>query len=163
MTAPLLRQYLLYLVLFYAVYQLVRTPSEAVLLCSVFMVSCLFVGFFSLICAGGVLHPAYIGATHAFGRRMGAEVQMGALMRIAATTLDFNQGVFPLLLALPMASLLWPNSPRSDSAMGRARRCAGDDACVGRGDRRFVFSQFYLGYRAGAGTFLCGMLAACIA
>ncbi len=118
LTAPLLRQYLLYLVLFYAVYQLVRTPSEAVLLCSVFMVSCVFVGLFSLICAGGVLHPAYIGATHAFGRRMGAEVQMGALMRIAATTLDFNQGVFPLLLALPMAALLWSNSPKATVRWG---------------------------------------------
>ncbi|GEM_PF-2303332 len=100
-----LKTLLSYLVLFYAVACATAEAEDAAAVARAFAVSAMLVGLLALACAAGWAAPAIVSATRQLGRRITTDMRAGALMRMAATTPDFNQGVLALLAALPVA--LW--------------------------------------------------------
>lgn len=103
----LLLQYALYLALFLAALPCFRAPEDAVFGWRVLAVSAALVGAAGIACAAGLLAPALAGTQTYFGQRIAGDLRGGAFVRMAVTTPDFNQGILPLLAALPAAALLF--------------------------------------------------------
>lgn len=108
----LITKYLWYLLLFGMAAPLFRRPGDAALAGRVFAVSAGLVGVCAVCCAAGWLTPALAGTHEYFGRRLTEDVRVGAFVRIAATTPDYNQAILPMLLALPFL-LVWTANPVS--------------------------------------------------
>jgi tetratricopeptide (TPR) repeat protein len=102
----LFAQYVLYLVLFYAVIVLVRDRRDVSALAWCFVLSAAGVAVLSLFVAAGALYPTLVDATRHLAARLSEDMREGPSVRIAATALDFNQGVLPLLMALPLGLFL---------------------------------------------------------
>ena len=103
----LLLQYALYLALFLTALPCFRAPGDAAFGWRVFAVSAALVGAAGIACAAGLLAPALAGTQTYFGQRIAGDLRGGAFVRMAVTTPDFNQGILPLLAALPAAALLF--------------------------------------------------------
>ncbi len=106
----LLTKYAWYLALFGVAEPLFGRPGDAALAWRVFAVSAGLVGLCAVLCAAGWLTPALAGTHEYFGRRLTEDVRVGAFVRIAATTPDYNQAILPMLTALPFL-LVWVASP----------------------------------------------------
>ena len=102
----LIIKYVWYLLLFAMAAPLFSRPGNAVLAWRVFAVSAGLVGVYAVCCAAGWFTPALAGTHEYFGRRLTEDVRVGAFVRIAATTPDYNQAILPMLLALPFL-LVW--------------------------------------------------------
>jgi tetratricopeptide (TPR) repeat protein/O-antigen ligase len=102
----LIIKYVWYLLLFAMAAPLFNRPGDASLAWRVFAVSAGLVGVYAVLCAAGWFNPALAGTHEYFGRRLTEEVRVGAFVRIAATTPDYNQAILPMLLALPFL-LVW--------------------------------------------------------
>jgi tetratricopeptide (TPR) repeat protein len=109
----LLAQYGLYLFLFYAVIILVPERRVTTTLAWCFVLSATGVALLALLVAAGYLYPTLVDATRHLAARLSEEMREGPSVRIAATALDFNQGVLPLLMALPLCVLLSLRLPRT--------------------------------------------------
>ncbi len=103
-------KYVWYLLLFVMAAPLFGRPCNAVLAWRVFAVSAGLVGVYAVLCAAGWLTPALAGTHEYFGRRLTEDVRVGAFVRIAATTPDYNQAIVPMLAALPFL-VVWAASP----------------------------------------------------
>ncbi|HRZ83076.1 MAG TPA: O-antigen ligase family protein [Candidatus Hydrogenedentes bacterium] len=103
----LLLQYALYLALFLTALPCLRAPGDAAFGWRVLAVSAALVGAAGIACAAGLLAPALAGTQTYFGQRIAGDLRGGAFVRMAVTTPDFNQGILPLLAALPAAALLF--------------------------------------------------------
>ncbi|NLV42065.1 MAG: O-antigen ligase family protein [Candidatus Hydrogenedentes bacterium] len=103
----LLVQYALYLALFLTALPCLRAPDDAAFGWRVLAVSAALVGAAGVACAAGLLAPALAGTQTYFGQRIAGDLRGGAFVRMAVTTPDFNQGILPLLAALPAAALLF--------------------------------------------------------
>ena len=108
----LIVKYVWYLLLFGMAAPLFRRTGDAALAWRVFAVSAGLVGVYAVLCAAGWFTPALAGTHEYFGRRLTEDVRVGAFVRIAATTPDYNQAILPMLVALPFL-LAWAASPAS--------------------------------------------------
>ncbi len=108
-------KYVWYLALLGVAAPLFMRTGDAVLAWRVFSVSAGLVGVYAVLCAAGWFTPALAGTHEYFGRRLTEDVRVGAFVRIAATTPDYNQAILPMLAALPFL-LLWAASPASRRA-----------------------------------------------
>ena len=102
-----LRQLASYGLLFYAVVLLVPRTDDAAYVTCAFAASVFVVGLVALACSAGLLTPTKAAAIRELGHRVTSEMRAGALIRMAATTPDYNQGVLAFLMAIPMAVFLF--------------------------------------------------------
>ncbi len=108
----LIIKYVWYLLLSGMAAPLFSRPGNALLAWRVFAVSAGLVGVYAVCCAAGWLTPALAGTHEYFGRRLTEDVRIGAFVRIAATTPDYNQAILPMLAGLPFL-LVWATSSAS--------------------------------------------------
>ncbi len=102
--------YCWYAVLFYAIAHSVRSVPDAIALLRVFLLSAAAVALAAVFCSLGVLAPVHAEFARQVGNRVAWDTAAGSLMRMAATSPDFNQGVLAFLIAVPIALLLVPRS-----------------------------------------------------
>ncbi len=100
-------QYGLYAASFYAFAVLLRSAEWSAAVARALMASSAAVAVVALCCAAGWIHPAFVGPMEATGAYIDTETRTSEVMRVAATVPDFNQGVYPMLLALPVALTLF--------------------------------------------------------
>jgi len=98
-------QYASYLILFYAAVATVRSAKDARILALVFCASTSVVAMVAILCTAGVLEPTYLAMTRQTGRLVTEAAREGPMVRMAATATDLNQGVLPMVMALPL--ILW--------------------------------------------------------
>ncbi len=106
LSLSLLWQFFTYFLLFNAVSSAASGVPASRRVALAFALSAVAVAVLAMACAAGWLAPSLASPIRPLGRHLSAEMRNGALVRVAPTTTDFNQGVLMPLVAFPMVLYL---------------------------------------------------------